>query len=187
MKSRVPLAFPVNVTPLLKPGSAIDVFLQPGECFVGGAEFRVRTLLGSCVSITLWHPGRQLGAMSHFLLASRARAAGAPDGRYGDDALGLMCAGLVSQGVDPRHCVAKLFGGADMFCDVPAAREFHIGRDNGEAARRMLAARGIPVHAEHLFGAGHRQVLFDIRDGDVWVRQVTPVADTADAAARARS
>lgn len=173
--------YPANVTPLLKPGSAIDVFLQPGEFFVGGAEFRVRTLLGSCVSMTLWHPGRQIGAMSHFLLARRARPAATPDGRYGEDALALMCSGLVAQGVDPRQCVAKLFGGADMFGAVPAAREFHIGRNNGEAARAMLEARGIPVRAEHLFGAGHRQVLFDIKDGDVWVRQVTPVTDAAPA------
>jgi chemotaxis protein CheD len=171
--------YPPNVTPLLKPGSAIDVFLQPGEWFVGGADFRVRTLLGSCVSITLWHPGRQVGAMSHFLLARRARASEQPDGRYGDDALDLMCAGLVAQGVDPRQCVAKLFGGADMFCSVPAARELRIGRNNGDAAREMLATRGIAVRAEHLFGAGHRQVLFDIKDGDVWVRQVAPTGDAA--------
>lgn len=171
--------------PLLKPGSAIDVFLQPGEFFVGGAEFRVRTLLGSCVSITLWHPGRQIGAMSHFLLASRPRTSTTPDGRYGEDALDLMCSGLIAQGVDPRHCVAKLFGGADMFCGLSSAREFHIGRNNGEAAREMLAERGIPVRAEHLFGAGHRQVLFDIKDGDVWVRQVTPTGDAAPLA-RAR-
>jgi chemotaxis protein CheD len=173
---------PSNVTPLLKPGSAIDVFLQPGEFFVGGADFRVRTLLGSCVSITLWHPGRQIGAMSHFLLATRSRAAATPDARYGEDALVLMCAGLVAQGVDPRHCVAKLFGGADMFCGLPAAREFHIGRNNGEAARAMLATRGIEVRAEHLYGAGHRQIIFDIKDGDVWVRQVTPSGDAAPVA-----
>lgn len=174
--------YPSNVTPLLKPGSAIDVFLQPGEFFVGGADFRVRTLLGSCVSITLWHPARQIGAMSHFLLARRARVSDSLDGKYGEDAMELMWAGLIAHGVDPRQCVAKVFGGADMFCGLPASREFHIGRNNGEAARDMLAARGIAVRAEHLFGAGHRQVLFDIKDGDVWVRQVTPTGDAAPAA-----
>ncbi len=40
----------------------IDVFLQPGEHFVGDADCRIRTLLGSCVSITLWHATRRLGA-----------------------------------------------------------------------------------------------------------------------------
>ena len=48
--------------------AAIDVFLMPGEHFVGDARHRIRTLLGSCVSITLWHPQRRVGAMSHFLL-----------------------------------------------------------------------------------------------------------------------
>ena len=49
----------------------VDVFLQPGEYVVGDAALRVRTMLGSCVSVTLWSPARRVGAMSHFLLASR--------------------------------------------------------------------------------------------------------------------
>jgi hypothetical protein len=34
----------------------IDIFLMPGDVFVGDEQYRVRTLLGSCVSVTLWHP-----------------------------------------------------------------------------------------------------------------------------------
>jgi chemotaxis receptor (MCP) glutamine deamidase CheD len=64
--------------------NVIDIFLQPGEYFVGDASYRVRTLLGSCVSITLWHLRLKIGAMSHFLLGSSARVPGAElDARYG--------------------------------------------------------------------------------------------------------
>ncbi|WP_416638624.1 hypothetical protein [Pseudomonas sp. OHS18] len=34
-----------------------EVYLQPGGYHFGGPYTRVRTLLGSCVSIVLWHPG----------------------------------------------------------------------------------------------------------------------------------
>ena len=67
-----------------------DIFLQPGEYFVGDASLRLRTMLGSCVAITLWHPQRKIGAMSHFLLAEhggRRRTSNTLDGRYGDEAL----------------------------------------------------------------------------------------------------
>lgn len=51
----------------------------------------------------------------------------------------------------------------------------HIGRKNGETARRLLRSHGIGLVSENLFGIGHRQILFDISSGDVWVRQVKPV------------
>ncbi|OZI32510.1 chemotaxis protein CheD [Bordetella genomosp. 10] len=155
----------------------MDVFLQPGDYFVGDAEFRVRTILGSCVSITLWHPRRREGAMSHFLLASRPRHGNAPlDGRYGAEVVQLMLQELEQKGIRVRECEAKIFGGGNMF---PGRRHPHvgdIGRRNGEAARKLLRQRGISVRSEHLFGSGHRQVIFNIATGDVWVRQVSPLA-----------
>ncbi len=157
-------------------GSLIDVFLQPGDYFVGDAGYRVRTLLGSCVSITLWHAHSRQGAMSHFLLASRP-AAGAPlDGRYGEEVVQLMLQALERKGVRIRECEAKLFGGGNMFPGRPHPHAVDIGRRNGEAARELLRERGIAVRSEHLFGCGHRQVIFNIANGEVWVKQVTPVS-----------
>ena len=158
--------------------SVIDVFLQPGEYFVGDSGYRLRTLLGSCVSITLWHPRRRIGAMSHFLLASRPRGADARlDGRYGEEVVELMLQELARQRVPVGECEAKLFGGGNMFpACLRAAYGPDIGRRNGEAAREMLCRRGIVVRAEHLFGNGHRQVIFTINNGDVWVRQIAPMA-----------
>jgi chemotaxis protein CheD len=153
----------------------IEIFLQPGEYFVGGAEYRVRTLLGSCVSVALWHPTRRIGGMSHFLLAQGGRnSLPTLDGRYGNDALRLLLRGLSASSVEPRQCQAKLVGGGNMFPRHQSGRAMHIGQKNGEAARSLLAEHGIPIVSESLFGAGHRQVVFDIATGDVWVRQVRP-------------
>lgn len=161
----------------------IDRFLQPGEHAVGDARHRLRTLLGSCVSITLWQPQQRVGAMSHFLLPRRQRppAPGGPaalDARYGEEALALMVQGLARQGVDARQCVARLFGGGDMFPEPPrparAGRSGDVGRRNGEAARLLLQHLGVPVASEHLFGAGHRRIAFDIATGEVRSHQVRP-------------
>jgi len=151
-----------------------DRVLNPGEYAVGEAPLRMRTLLGSCVSITLWHPQRRVGAMSHFLLAARSPSQqGVPDARYGEEALALMLRQLHKRGIAPAECEAKIFGGGTMFPDQPAGGQ-QIGRRNGEAARDLLLAHGIRVHSESLFGNGHRQMVFDLSTGDVWVRQVTP-------------
>ena len=159
------------------PAATIDLFLQPGEIFVGNREFRVRTLLGSCVSFTLWHPHLRIGAMSHCLLAGgpAGRPGLAPrDARYCDDAFFLMTAGLAEHGVNVRECDAKLFGGGQMFAPAAGRAPAPIGISNGQYARHMLRAAGVRVRAEHLFGQGRRQIVFDIRDGAVWVRHVPP-------------
>jgi len=161
----------------------IDIFLQPGEYYVGDADHRIRTLLGSCVSVTLWHPAKRVGAMSHFLLAERG---GGPtlviDGRYGEEAIWLMLRELARAKVDPTHCQAKIFGGGDMFQRHGGNDAPNIGKKNGEAARSLLHAHGIPIVSESLYGAGHRKVIFDVASGDVWVRQVKPVDAGAPAA-----
>lgn len=165
---------PVHRIPALQ-----EVFLRPGEYFVGGAGWRMRTLLGSCVSIILWHPGRRVGAMSHFLLSTRGTSENdSPDGRYGDEALTLMLRDLERSHVPVQECEAKLFGGGNMFprqLRKPSSRQpLNVGEANGQAARALLCARGIPVRSESLFGVGHRQVIFDVATGMVWARQVSP-------------
>lgn len=153
----------------------IDIFLLPGEYFVGGAEYRIRTLLGSCVSITLWHPGRRIGTMSHFLLSTRNSCKdGELNSRYGEEALELMLAELRAMGVDPAACQAKIFGGSKMFPGLQDSKAGNIGRQNGEVALRLLRAHGIPVVSESLYGVGHRNIIFDVGSGNVWSRQAVP-------------
>lgn len=160
----------------------IEIFLQPGDLFVANADYQIRTILGSCVSITLWHPLARMGGMSHFLLPSRGEAAsGQPlDGRYGDEALQQMINDLKQAGVAASGCQAKIFGGGNMFPDHAHAGAINVGQRNGEAARNMLNAHGIPVVSESLFGVGHRQIIFDISKGDVWAHQVRPTRSTIE-------
>jgi chemotaxis protein CheD len=161
----------------------IDIFLQPGELIVADADYQIRTLLGSCVSITLWHAASRNGGMSHFLLPTRGGAARpmARDGRYGDEALPAMLDELHKIGVTPAQCQAKIFGGGNMFPGHSRARGIQVGQRNGEAARALLQAYGIPVVSESLFGIGHRQIIFDLSTGDVWSHQVRPTAQEAEA------
>jgi chemotaxis protein CheD len=143
----------------------------------------MRTILGSCVSVTLWDPRLRVGAMSHFLLATRGasskdlEAAQALslqelDARYGDEALRLMLHELERRNVKPSQCLAKIFGGGNMFPAQKSSTVLAVGRRNGEAARGLLQAHGIDVASESLFGDGHRQIAFDVGTGHVWARQV---------------
>ena len=154
----------------------IDVFLQPGDWFVANGTHQIRTLLGSCVSVTLWHEPSRIGGMSHFLLPSRGGIAkNRPlDGRYCDEALQLILNKLAQSGITAAQCQGKIFGGGNMFARHAGASTINVGQRNGEAARSQMQQLGIPVISECLFGFGHRQIIFDVFRGDVWSCQVEP-------------
>jgi chemotaxis protein CheD len=159
-----------------KPDGVIEVFLQPGEYFFGDHETRLRTVLGSCVSITFWHPTKLIGGMCHIMLPERSEAkhskVHALDGKYADEALTLIMQEINNAGTHPREYQVKLFGGGDMFSisKYTDAQKVHIGEKNIVAAEALLKQNGFLLQAKNLGGVGHRSIIFDIWSGYVWVK-----------------
>lgn len=157
-----------------KPPHVIEIFLQPGDLYFGDRDTRIRTVLGSCVSLTFWHPKLLVGGMCHYMLPnrspeSRSTSALALDGRYADEAIEMMTKEVDVFGVSHREYQVKLFGGGNMFPDRSNAVS-HVGLKNVETARKLVAKHGFNCVAEHLGGDGHRNVIFDVWSGHVWVR-----------------
>lgn len=163
--------------------AAIDIFLQPGEVYFGDRDTRIRTVLGSCVSITFWHPRLLLGGMCHYMLPERGAArTGEPDGRYAGEAMLLLTEEMRAAGTRPSEYEAKLFGGGRMFSFDSGDGVLDIGTRNIEAGRRLLRNHGLAPASEHLAGVGHRSIIFDVACGDVWVRHMPEQARLQDVA-----
>jgi len=147
-----------------------QVYLEPGDFHFGAAPLRLVTLLGSCVTVTLWHPRRHIGGMCHIQMPGRGAQRGSEtlDGRYADDAFALFDQILTRHGSAHQEYVAKLFGGGNMFPDNLAG-SIEVGNRNVVAARRLLAERKLQPAKEHVGGAGHRKLIFDLATGDVWL------------------
>lgn len=146
-----------------------EVFLNPGEFHFGDGKTRISTLLGSCVSITLWHPRKRIGGMCHYMLTERRRSPDMPlDGRFGSEAFAMFLQHVASAGTRPGEYQAKLFGGANMLTG-PTGKQMDIGPRNVALGRQLLAANHIALMAEHVGGSGRRKLHFDIWSGDVWL------------------
>jgi chemotaxis protein CheD len=163
--------------------SIVEIFLQPGEIYFGDRDTRIRTVLGSCVSLTLWHPELRVGGMCHYMLPFRSMekrkfAPGGMDGRYADEAFELLLKEVDAMGAPRQEYHVKLFGGGNMFPERRNEKS-HVGLKNVEIARKLVEAHGLHCMAEHLGGHGHRNVVFDVWDGNVWVRQSAIVRDKA--------
>lgn len=148
-----------------------EVFLQPGGFHFGGGRTRIATLLGSCVSITLWHPRRLIGGMCHYMLPSRTRRPADPlDGRYADEALALFDREVVRAGSRPGEYEVKVFGGGNMLSQSDALRPvMDIAARNVDSAYALLAHHGYQPTVTHCGGRGHRKLIFELWTGHVWL------------------
>lgn len=154
--------------------SILDIFLQPSEFYFGDENCRIRTLLGSCVAITMWHPRLLIGGMCHYMLpvSYGDNKTGLPDGRYADQAIKLFMAELYKSRSSPSEYEVKMFGGGNQFPRHSKGQTNNIPSNNINIGRQLLKKYGFKLKAEHLGGTGHRNIIFDIYTGQVWVKHV---------------
>lgn len=155
-----------------------DVLINPGGVHFGGQTTRIRTLLGSCVSVVFWHPALLMGGMCHFMLPSRNMLTQTLDGRYADEAMALLMQDIDALGAPREQYQVKVFGGGDMFANKPRDENFiNIGLKNILAARSLITTHGFQLTSEHLGGDGHRVVVFEVWSGEVKMKYV-PVRES---------
>lgn len=137
----------------------------------------MHTLLGSCVSITLWQPEMKIGGMCHYALPKNNDKSDvyAIDPRYAEDCMVLFERSAKRYRVSLNSFEAKVFGGGNMygkrlnrFSDT--VENLPIGEKNVAAAYHLLTDRGIPIQVAHVGEFGYRRVIFNVDTGDVWVK-----------------
>ncbi|MBL8327467.1 MAG: chemotaxis protein CheD [Rubrivivax sp.] len=144
-----------------------DVVLMPGQMYFGGRANSIRTLLGSCLAITVWHPGRRIGGMCHFLLPSRNRPPGEGlDGRYGDEAMEAMMSMLRFTQTQPKDYVAHLYGGADTMPEGGGLR-FNVGERNIEQGWKLVDQYGFQLEGIDVGEDVPRTVTLHVPSGSV--------------------
>lgn len=173
----MPLLQPVwppaeTLTTAMAPGQPGEpLVLLPGQWHVGRHVAQMRTLLGSCVAIVLWHPQRRLGAMCHYLLPSRRRAPGmALEGRFGDEAMTLMAQALRHRQLPAHEFQAHLYGGADTLPDSLGTK-LNVGERNIEAGWALIEQHGYTLQAVDVGDNLPRTVSLCLRSGQVQVRR----------------
>lgn len=151
------------------------LFIQPGGWFFGSGQLHVETVLGSCVTITLWQTEQKIGGLCHFMLPTRRRSTTLSlDGRYGEDAVVWLKQQAQRNGLQINDCQIKLFGGARSLVGSNGYGE--VGLRNICFAEDYLRNEGLTLVSSDLGGLGHRYLRFDLATGDVWIRHGAALA-----------
>lgn len=157
------------------------VRLDPGELCLLPRPSEVETILGSCVSVVLFHPNSGLGAMSHGKFPERQCQQ--PNcglkicrdmGNYVSCSLLFMLSYYTHQGVPYRELEVKLFGGAMMFTS-PGQSDSSIGaigKRNIEVAMEIIRTRHLRLVSSDIGGPWGRRIIFNTEAGEVKLQRI---------------
>jgi chemotaxis protein CheD len=147
-----------------------EISIAIGEQAVGRGRMRLTMHLGSCVAVVFSDTQSEVAGAIHAMLPE------APEGvklvsRYVDSGVLHLLEAVIQAGGRRERIVARLVGGANMFPKLTKAFVSQIGERNIEAARRVLAAKGIALAGEDVGGVEGRAIVVDVLTGSVMVRQ----------------
>jgi len=130
----------------------------------------VTTILGSCVAVCLYDRHLEIGGINHFLLPFDS-SEGQAVGRFGDRAVEALIDQLLALGSRRERLRAKLFGGACVL-DAFRDRQNHLGSQNVQIAREILATAEIPIVSADVEGQRGRKLIFHTDDGSAWIKSL---------------
>jgi chemotaxis protein CheD len=151
-----------------------NIFLKPGEVYFSERPSIVSTVLGSCISVTMFSPERHIGAICHAVLPEE-RASGEAF-RYVDSSILTMLKGFDRYGIPRSRIEVKLFGGADMLPATPfKTREGSVGRQNIEIAMRVVEREKLRLVASDLGSTHGRKIFFNTHTGEILLKRLGKV------------
>jgi two-component system, chemotaxis family, protein-glutamate methylesterase/glutaminase len=147
--------------------------LGVGEIYFAKDHEVITTILGSCVSVCLYHPQLGCGGIIHFALPDKDHAKNSSRSslNFGDYATQNLIDGLLEiPGVTRSGLKAKIIGGAKVIEDV--VHSSLIGDLNVTIARKILLKNNISVVAEDVGGKEGRKIFFYTDSGRVRVSKL---------------
>ena len=157
-----------------------SVYLKPGELYISDKPVAVSTVLGSCVSITMFHRQLKLGAICHGLLpkCKHTKKRGCHKtckdlDKYVDCAFMHMKQQFLSYSMNQDEIEVKLFGGAEIILPHDhSKRIISVGERNIKVAAEMIKAEGFKIIASNTGGTTGRKLFFLPHTGDVYVKRL---------------
>jgi chemotaxis protein CheD len=144
-------------------------FLKPGEIVFSSKSIIVSTILGSCVSVTMFSPKRKAGAICHAMLPSNNGKARSLN--YVDTAVTSIYTKMINCGAG-KDMIVKVFGGAQVlgYGDVDGGKS--VGKQNILQAQKTLEALQLRFICSDIGGTMGRKLYFSMINGDVFIRKI---------------
>jgi len=157
---------------MIAPGSSQleKIYLKPGELVIAEEPVMVTTVLGSCISVTMFHPKSGTAAICHAMLP---KGDGSASFKYVDTSINHMVKFFKFRKIRGNEIEVKLFGGADMFKSSTAnVRNLTVGWQNIAIATECLKRCGLVSSAIDTGGRRGRKLIFKTDSGAVFIKKM---------------
>lgn len=130
--------------------------------------------LGSCVGVALYDPTTKVSGLAHVMLPSSKEIRNNSNiAKFADTGIDETIRLMTGMGASAKRLVAKIAGGAQMFCFSSNSPEnLNIGLKNVEAVKTKLHELNIPILAEDTGLNYGRTVIFDSVTGEYVIKAV---------------
>jgi chemotaxis protein CheD len=143
------------------------VFIHPGEVYFGTKAKHIKTVLGSCVAILLWHPHKQLTGLCHYVMPEKHIGADeSVPGRYAKGAINALLTNVKKHRTAIGEYEVSIYGGGCMFCE--SYRDYlDIGKKNIAVAKHLLGQLGVKPVQQKVGGKSYRTLTVNGSTGEV--------------------
>jgi len=150
------------------------VYLKPGELYVGEEPTKVITVLGSCVSVTLFSKRLRMGAICHGTLPHCKKKKKCQEFcedafKYVDCSVHYMIGRFRGRGALESEIEVKLFGGADT---LSSKKENTIGSMNVKMALEIIRQERLRIMAADVGDSFGRKIIFLTHTGEVYLKRL---------------
>ncbi|MCG8335397.1 MAG: chemotaxis protein CheD [Proteobacteria bacterium] len=152
-------------------------FLLVGEYHFSAKPCKVSTVLGSCVTVTMFDPVKSIGSMCHGLLPKCQNYGKCNKDynecfRYVECSIWAMLNDFKQLKIPRSRLQVKVFGGATIIYDnVRKEDKFRVGKRNIEAALKVIEEAKLNVVAYDFGGGESRKLTFRTDTGEVVLKR----------------
>ena len=159
------------------------VYLKPGELYIGEGPTRVITVLGSCVSVTMFSKRLSIGAICHGAMPHCRKRRGCHEVceeafKFVDCSIHYMLGKMRGYGCADSEFEVKLFGGADT---LSSKKENTIGSMNVKMALDIISEEHLRIIAADVGDSFGRKIIFLTHTGDVYLKRLKDTREIVQA------
>jgi chemotaxis protein CheD len=160
------------------------VYLKPGEAHFSESPALVMTVLGSCISVTMFSAFIGYAGMCHVVLprcrTEPCSATCDEPYRYMGCAIRDMVDRFLGKGAKRGEIQVKIFGGSEILKLEGQEKHASVGKQNIEIAKKTLIDEGLKVKASHVGGTFGRKIFFLTHTGEGLMKKIEKSALPAE-------
>ncbi len=146
----------------------MKVFLKPGELYIGKEPAVISTILGSCLSITMFNARLGVGGICHALFPNDFKRKKGKEFHYVDGSISYMLNEFEKIGITRNEIEVKVFGGAS----INITQRKTVGQANIEAALNIIRGSNLRMLTYDFGGTLGRKIIFYTHTGRVLLKKL---------------